>query len=494
MNLLKPLPYPSLTKVAANILSHQLLLFLAGLILFAACQKPVQGPDNPDEGKTEEPVPEPVPEPTGQEYVWDSSQMPVITINMSVEEWNKLLKRFDEYDHNADYFHADVTFEKAGEKTVVNDAGVRLRGNTSRRRPEGNRGQLHDSENPDWHHCHFGINLRKFRKDDEHTIKGVRKFNLKWFKDDPMYVRELYCYDLFRRYGIWTAPLDVYCRVYVKIGEEKAAYFGVYGLTESVDEKYLKNRKDEGFGNDKGYLWKCGWGDGPADLDGLDGSWGVDKNTGVNYTYEFKGEEAEYAAAKAQFEDFLKKLQGKGDESFKLWIEQVCDVEFLLKTYAVNVATGMWDDMWNGGNNYYIYFNSTDLYNYKFYFIPYDYDNTLGTGNGYDPGRQDPYKWGDRGLLMKRLMKFPEYRAIYRDALKELADEGKGLFHHDASVARIRAWHEMISPYISNDTGEDMKIEDRPAPWGNHGNYRILSGGEDNNFFKVKTSTIKAMK
>ena len=52
----------------------------------------------------------------------------------------------------------------------------------------------------------------------------------------------------------------------------------------------------------------------------------------------------------------------------------------------------------------------------------------------------------------------------------------------------------MISPYISNDTGEDMKIEDLPAPWGNHGNYRILSGGEDNNFFKVKTSAIKAMK
>ena len=33
-----------------------------------------------------------------------------------------------------------------------------------------------------------------------------------------------------------------------------------------------------------------------------------------------------------------------------------------------------------------------------------------------------------------------------------------------------------------------MKIEDRPASWGNHGEYRLLE--ENNNFFKVKAETI----
>ena len=52
----------------------------------------------------------------------------------------------------------------------------------------------------------------------------------------------------------------------------------------------------------------------------------------------------------------------------------------------------------------------------------------------------------------------------------------------------MRAWQDRIRPYVQNDTGEDMSIEDRPASWGNHGEYRILN--PNNNFFLVKTQTI----
>ena len=138
----------------------------------------------------------------GITYMWDESAIPEITIHMTVEEWNKLLARYDEFQHNVDYFHADFTYKKGNEEIFIEDGGVRLRGNTSRRRPEGNSGQVHNPAAPDWHHCHFGINFRKFHKDKDHTIKGIRKVNLKWFKDDPCYVRELYCYNLFRRYKV----------------------------------------------------------------------------------------------------------------------------------------------------------------------------------------------------------------------------------------------------------------------------------------------------
>ena len=47
----------------------------------------------------------------------------------------------------------------------------------------------------------------------------------------------------------------------------------------------------------------------------------------------------------------------------------------------------------------------------------------------------------------------------------------------------------MISPYIDNDTGEDTVLADRPASWGNHHEYRLLTPGPDN-FFQVKTSSI----
>ena len=474
------------------------ILFLA-TVTFASCDaledigQEHENPENNDDTIPAEPVAD------GVSYMWDESVIPEITINISEAEWNKLLLRFDEYNHNVDYFHADFTYKKGKEVTEIEDGGLRLRGNTSRRRPEGNTGDLHNSLAPDWHHCHFGINFRKFHKDDAHTINGIRKVNLKWFKDDPSYVRELYCYDLFRRYGIWTAANDVYCRVWLKVGDAKAAYLGVYEMVEPVDDEFIKRRIDGKFKQKGGFLWKCGYsGEGPADLKETDGSWSVDLDNGVNYTYEFKGDEEDYQAAKTQLEDFILKLTGKGEDSFKKWIKEVCDVELLLKTYAVNVAVGMCDDYWNNGNNFYLYFNTTDKLKYEFFFIPYDYDNTLGTswkiGIMNDPGRQDPYNWGDTGLLMERLMKFEEFRKIYKNALQELVAEENGLFHVDASIARIKAWQEKIAPYVSNDTGEDMSIYDQAAPeWGDGKGYKLLTKGSQN-FFQVKAETVNKMK
>ena len=432
----------------------------------------------------------------GISYMWDESVIPEITIKITEEEWNKLLRRYDEYNHNVDYFHADFIYRKGDEVTTITDGGLRLRGNTSRKRPEGSYGQSHDPLNPDWHHCHFGINFRKYHKDDDHTIKGIRKINLKWFKDDPNYVRELYCYDLFRRYGIWTAAHDVYCRLWLKVGDAEPAYYGVYEMIEPIDDEFIERRLPNMFENAKGNLWKCGYASGSADLKDLDGTWSVDLDNGVNYDYEFKGDEEDYSAAKAQLQDFILKLTGKGEESFYKWIKEVCDVELLLKTYAVNVVVGMCDDHWNNGNNFYIYFNSTDKYEYKFFFLPYDYDNTLGTswncGIISDTGRHDPYNWGDKGLLMERLMRFEEFRQIYKNALQELVSEQNGLFHVDASISRIQSWQNRIRDYVSNDTGEDMSIYDDAASWGDNQDYLLMTKGS-RNFFEVKAATVNAM-
>ena len=479
-------------------------------------------PDNNDNGTekpepkpepTPEPEPEPEPEPVpegivpftpasvndpGVAYVWDESVVPEITIHITKDEWNKLLKRFDEFNNNVDYFHADFTYKKGSETIFIEDGGVRLRGNTSRRRPEGYTGQNHNSNYPDWHHCHFGINFRKYHKDSDHTIHGIRKVNLKWFKDDPCYVRELYCYDLFRRYGIWTSAFSTYCRLWLQVGDEKPAYFGVYNMIEPIDDEFVERRVEGMFENDKGYLWKCVYGaGGMADLKHIDPNntnqvnW--DQDNGVNYTYEFKGDEEDFAAARAQLVDFIQKLNSKHSIHFEKWAKEVFDVEFLLKTYAVNVAVGMWDDHWGNGNNFYLYFNGTGLDDYKVYFLPYDYDNSLGTSLIVnDAGRQDPYDWGNAGILMEKMMIFDEFRQIYKEALQELVDPANDLFHMDASVPRIKAWQDKISSYVSNDTGEDMSIKDQPASWGNHGEYRLMDTGA-NNWFRVKTEVINNM-
>lgn len=486
-------------KISA--MNRNILKILCAVMLVAAgCDNSDKGlepsgSDGPENPATGNPSDGTVDDP-GVGYVWDESVIPEIRVSVTKDEWDALLARFDEYPDNADYFHCDVTFTKGDEVTSVTDAGIRLRGNSSRRRPEGTAGQKHNAVGTDWHHCHFGINFRKFHKDDGHTVKGIRKVNLKWFKDDPSYVREVYCYDLFRRSGVWTASFDTYCRLWIHVeGDAQPAYYGVYEMIEPVDDRFLK-RREQALSGSKGNLWKCGWDRSGAFLNTIDASFALDENTGRQVNYEYKGDAENYAAALEQFKDFIAKLTGKSDESFRKWIQEVCDVELLMKTYAVNVAVGMWDDHWNNGNNFYLYFNSMDKFSYKVFFIPYDYDNTLGTSSNCgiinDSGRQDPFNWGDGGLLMERMMKIDEFRDVYAKALEELIDPANGLFHIDASIGRISAWQNMVSPYISNDTGEDMSVSDNPAGWGNHPEYRLLDRGS-NNFFSVKAGSIRSV-
>jgi spore coat protein CotH len=360
------------------------------------------------------------------------------------------------------------------------DKGIRLKGNTSRRRPY---------ENGKYHHAHFGLDFHKYVKDSKHTVKGLRQLDLKWFKDDPSYVREIYCYDLFRREGVWTAIRDVYSRLWIKVGEDKEVYFGVYGMKEHIDKNYIRTRKGS-FGDIKGNLWKCYWG---ATLADKNAKMGVDDNH-TSYVYELKtNKEDGFDAARAQLQDFIGNVSKLSGSAFDTWISQHMDVDLFLKTYAVNVAVGMWDDYWNNTNNYYLYFSSGEPY--QVWFIPYDYDNTLGTslqcGAQSDSGRQNPLKWGsDNSALIAKILKNQEWKSLYVQYLKELCS---GYFSLQSSSARIRTWQAAVSPYVSNDTGEDMEIKDKPASWGNHGEYRILENSS-NNFFTVKAQTVNQIK
>ena len=438
-------------------------------------------------------LPEPVKE--GYDYVWDDKAIPEVHLSVSLDEWNRLLALYDANSFTTQYVAATVTFVKDGETTVIDNVGLRLKGNTSRRRPEGWYGQQHQRDNTNWHHAHFGVNLRKYADDDDHTIQGVRKLHLKWFKDDPMYVREIFCYELFRRAGVWTAVRDNYCRLWIHVeGDSQEAYYGVYELLEPIDKRYVKDRKSR-FGASNGFLWKCR--NSAAGLNNPNGDIWYDDDTDDRHAYTLETETGDFDSARVQLVDFMNKLTNLSDSEFYTWIQEVTDVDLLLKTYAVNVAVGMWDDYWNNANNYYIYFNGKGLTGYKFYFIPYDYDNTLGTslrcGVQDDAGRQNPLKWGnDNNRLIARILRFNEFKVKYVAFLKELIDAKNALMDRASSQARIRSWQQRIEPYIDNDTGEDTAIEDKPAPWGNHGEYNLLRNNSDN-FFTVKAASISSL-
>lgn len=425
-------------------------------------------------------------------YVFDMEALPEITLYFPLDQWNDLLAKFDANPSTKEYVHCNVTYRKGKDVFQIDDAAVRLRGNTSRRRPEAGSGEHIGGGKADWSHCHFGLNLRKFVKDDKHEIKGIRKLNLKWFNNDPSYVREVFCYDLFRRAGVWSASEVCYARLWVHVeGDPAPAYYGVYAMIEPYDNKFIERRADK-FGDAKGNLWKCTYNSqGPADLRNPNASMGMDD--GVNeYTYELKETSVDFATAKAQLQTFIRKLNaGKDGDEFVSWFSQVCDVPLLVRTYAVNVALGMWDDHWNNGNNYYLYFNSTDNEKYQLFFLPYDYDNTLGTGNGYDPAKQNPTQWGSMGKLMQRIIKAPQYKALYIEELKRVVKAGNGLMDPETAKARVRDMQNFIAPYVDNDTGDDVEIRDEPAPWGSYGHYRLIS--DQNNYFTEKARVINSL-
>lgn len=427
-------------------------------------------------------------------YVFDMTNVPEVRMNISLAEWNRMLSEYDKDNNTKEYFHCDVKVTLKGEEYTVTDAGVRLKGNTSRRRPENGSGS-HVANKTDWQHCHFQFNFRKYNKDEEHTVRGVRKMYLKWFKDDSAYCREIFCYDLFRRFGVWTAIKNCYCRLWIHVeGDSKPAYYGVYEMNETIDDTFLKMRKEQ-FGNHKGNLWKCNYG---ASL-----NYDRDKNTSMGESsgssdpvYEVEEINSDLAGAKSQLLHFMKQLRDLKGQQLHDWLGETIDIDLFLRTYAVNVAVGMWDDYWNNTNNFYIYFNSTDTEKYKFYFIPYDYDNTLGTslncGAQSDSGRHDPTKWGNSDVspLVSKILQFDDYRKIYIAALNELCSSN-GEFYYTKAIARIKAWHAMLDGYIDNDTDQDTKIKDRPASWGNHSEYRIWESTDSNtNFFRVKAASI----
>ena len=144
---------------------------------------------------------------------------------------------------------------------------------------------------------------------------------------------------------------------------------------------------------------------------------------------------------------------------------------------------------WNNQNNFYFYFDP----NGKFYFIPFDYDNTLGTSLLMsDSGTRDLLNWGNSSHpLVVKLLEIPEFRTLYVEYLHELCDPSNDLFSYGRSRIRILKWHELIEDHIANDTGEDMEIADRPASWGNCGFYRLLD--PTNNYFVIRAGNLPGL-
>ncbi len=148
----------------------------------------------------------------------------------------------------------------------MSNIGVKNRGNSSYR--SGENATTHQTTNPEYQQAHFKLKFNKYEDDTAHHLeRSAKAMNLKFMVSDASYVQEVYCYDLFRRFGVLTAPRCSYTKLYITVGSTPKAYFGVYKAVEAIDKQYLKERVAAGvFKGDDGNLWKCLWQNGPANL------------------------------------------------------------------------------------------------------------------------------------------------------------------------------------------------------------------------------------
>lgn len=437
------------------------------------------------------------------DYLYDIDAIPQITITLTEKDWNTYLSNFDKNKDNSLYVPARWTFQKGNDVWIRDSVGLRPRGNSSRRRPEGSNGQKHQRQNADWHHAHFGIKFTEYTTGER--FFGSDRLVLKWFHGDPAYCREIFCYDLFRRFGVWSAPRASYCRLYIYIeGDKSPVYYGVYAMIEGVRKGWLDDRMKNGLLPDNdGNLWKAAYNiAGPANLS--DFNYTFTQQMGVAddyhlYPYALKTNKTNgLAAAQQELYNFMETMRPlpSGSLQLKNYLEEHMDIDLFLRYLAVNVAVGMWDDYWVNANNYYFYF---DL-NHRFYFIPYDYDNTLGTtkpiNNMRNSGTQNPLQWGSREgdrLLVRKVLSLPEYEETYKQYLKQITTSAD-LMEPNAAIQRVKHFQTMVADYVSNDTGEDMTISDLPNEGESTIRYRLLTGDnngkDDSNFFRTKAKSI----
>ena len=87
-----------------------LLSGLAAVAIVACSEKP-----EPVRPPQQEPQPEVDTEivwDEGVRYVWDDTYIPEITIEVSVEQWNNLLKAYDKNPHTEDYVRCRVKYDR----------------------------------------------------------------------------------------------------------------------------------------------------------------------------------------------------------------------------------------------------------------------------------------------------------------------------------------------------------------------------------------------
>lgn len=340
--------------------------------------------------------------------LFDDSKVNAINIYMSPTDLETL------YDDLVTEYEFPVLFvyDDGITKDSVEDTGFRLRGNTSLTSYKKS----------------FKISFNTFNPGSKY--KGVEKLNLIGNHNDPTMSREKLYFDLYNQFGLPERRVS-FVRLF--INDE---YYGLYTNVEEYDEIFLKDR----FGESTGNLFKCLYG---SNLDYEGGS----ASDYPSYELQTNEDDPDYS----DLISFIEKLQDTPDASFRCVFERVFNVEDFLKIYALDIATGHWDNYGVNQNNYYLYHN---MFTGQMEFLSYDCDNTIGIDwLGEDWATRNIYSWNysDRPLV-ERIMAIDVYKDKFSYYLNQLFTT---IINTPEFTEHIYAVRDLIAPYVEDDPYHD---------------------------------------
>ena len=315
-----------------------------------------------------------------------------IDVNLSRAEIAKLQEDYMAYkaigSKSPIYRRAvSVTFTINGKKYVVEDVGIRLKGNTTRSNFYNDVLGIYNLVHFKLHfgqtfeeRSYYSVDAENWSDEDarqarlNRTFATLQKMELKWNSNaDNTYVRTAYINDMFRDYGI---PSQRCVLADLRLG---GCRVGIYRLFEPIDETFLSRYlSPEDFGGD---LYKVRFiSHSPANYT-LANSYGIDsKNNNIYHNFDLKTNRD--TSQHESLRHLLEVINKPGVTREEL--EEVVDIDWLARFNAVNFAAGNQDDLRFNYNNHYLYLRKSDG---KAIFLPYDCEVCLG----------DTYSWNPSG-------------------------------------------------------------------------------------------------
>jgi len=353
-----------------------------------------------------------------QNTLFDDSRVSSVYIELPADSLNWMMKNV----LSEHYIKAMFIYDYGTGRDTLQNVGFRLRGNTSRYSQKKS----------------FKISFNEYVSGRKY--QDVKKINLNGQHNDPTLIREKLFYDSWKKSGLPERHTS-FVRMYIN-----HAYYGLYTNLEEFDKDWLQKV----YGEKSGNLYKCTY---PADLvyHGADQQTYKDFQSssstgGRAYDLQTNDIVDDYS----DLVDLITLLNQPADAYFAVQIAQKIDVDEFLKAFALDVATGNWDDYMYNKNNYFLYHRTGTG---KFEYVSYDTDNTFGVDwVNRDWATRNCLDWQSQSEprpLAEKLLSVPEFNSKYQQYLYTIS---KNIINPEVIFPHIDSLKTLVSDAVIADT------------------------------------------